>query len=896
MNKIHHKRIVSFVLVFVLIFTAFPVISAFAADCSVVTTAEVRLRSTPEINDNNIITVLDYNEKLTLKEESVDSWAKVSRKDGTEGYCFVDYLSVPSGSSVAFVGHTLAEVNLRQGSSTDTDVLDVLSEGDEFFVLDNSLEYWVKVIYNETEGYIYRSYAELELKFGKNVEDIPSESTADTAPEQTSEPESVPTISVTVPTDSTDVTEVTEAVTDATEATESVENTKPTAIIITTGAADIKTPNWYSSSFSGAPSSKAPLRGDFVLSDSALNLESGSSHTLSVYTLNGSFANSATYLSSDTSVATVSKGGRIYAHSEGEARIEVTFRGATAYCDVSVFGGTEPEEPSAPEKPSTTPSESIPVVTEPSATEVNTTAPLSFELSASSAKIEIGNIFALSASAKDLSWSSNNTKVATVDNGFVTALSEGTAEIKAVAPDGRFGMCKITVIKASADISIEYSDIEISKGKTFFNGAASSAQIFWTSSNESVASVSNGFITATGEGEAVIYATSSKGTRTCFVKVTAAEPVRFTYAYPNSAAKGEDITLCAITDKDRTAVQFKLSVNGNIITVDATDKKTDGSTIVWTGKTTLDSSGTFDVTAYSKKGNKFSSCEESAFTVFVRESKDLVKETKENRRLSDEGMNMIAAFEGYVGNVYFDTLAGGIPTMGYGKVVYVGDSFYNDMTKTEAYAQLCSTVNNGGFSSNVNSYLQSLNANYNQQQFDALVSFAYNIGYYGLKSDSEIRALILDAAEKKQETNTDKNAAYVNADQVNLRKGAGTSFESLGWVNYPDKLTLVDTKLHNNSWYHVKTEDGRQGYIYKDYVTLGVPAKEGEIYLSLINKDEFTRVILEYHHAGGNCVYGLLYRRADELDLFYFGDYERDGNENHFGYSYSCYKDKNFKL
>ena len=66
--------------------------------------------------------------------------------------------------------------------------------------------------------------------------------------------------------------------------------------------------------------------------------------------------------------------------------------------------------------------------------------------------------------------------------------------------------------------------------------------------------------------------------------------------------------------------------------------------------------------------------------------------------------------------------------------------------------------------------------------------------------------------------------------------------------------------------------------------------------MSLINKDEFTRVILEYHHAGGNCVYGLLYRRADELDLFYFGDYERDGNENHFGYSYSCYKDKNFKL
>ena len=765
MNKNHLMRIVSFALVFVLLLTVFPFVSAYAAEYSVVTTAEVRLRSTPEINDSNIITVLDNNEKLTLRAESADSWAKVSRADGTEGYCFVDYLNVPKDSYVEFAGHTLTEVNLRKGSSTETEVLDVLAEGDSFIVTDNSLEYWVKVIYNETEGYIYRSYAELELRFKDETEQSPSDSTVGTATEPTSQSESVPTILVTVPTDITDateatvtvtdateVTEATEAVTDVTEATDSQKETKPTAPVVSTGAADLKTPNWYSSSFSSAPAEKAPLRGDFVLSDSAIEIESGSARTLSVYTLSGSLANTATYVSSDTSVATVSKGGRIYAHSEGEARIEVTFRGAVAYCDVSVFGGTEPEEPSIPAAPSTTPSSSTPVVTEPSATTAITTVPLNFELSASAAKIEKGNLFVLSSSEKDLTWSSSNTKVATVESGIVTALSEGTAQIKASTPDGRFGVCKITVIKASANISIEYTDIKLSKGKTFFNGATSATEISWTSSNKSVAIVSNGFITATGEGKAVIYATSSGGTKTCLVNVTSADPVRFTYAYPNSAAKGEEITLCAITDRERTAVQFKLNVDGEIITVDADNKKTDGNTIVWTGKITLDTSGIFDVTAYSKKGNKFSSCEESAFTVFVRENKDLVKETKENRRLSDEGMDMIAAFEGYVGNVYFDSLAGGIPTMGYGKVVYVGDSFYNDMTKTEAYAQLCSTVNNGGFSSNVDSYLQSLNANYNQQQFDALVSFAYNIGYYGLKSDSEIRALILDATEKKQET------------------------------------------------------------------------------------------------------------------------------------------------
>ena len=361
-------------------------------------------------------------------------------------------------------------------------------------------------------------------------------------------------------------------------------------------------------------------------------------------------------------------------------------------------------------------------------------------------------------------------------------------------------------------------------------------------------------------------------------------------------AKNEEVSLVAITDKERTAVQFKLSINGETVTVDADSKKTDGNTIIWTGKTKISQSGTFNVTAYSKLKNKYSSCADSKTTVFVRENKDLLKETKEDRRVSDGLITLLAAFEGYVGNVYFDTLAGGLPTLGYGKVVYSGDSFYNDMTKTEALAQLYDTVNNGGYSSNVNSYLHSLDANYNQQQYDALVSFAYNIGYYGLKSDTEIPALIREAKEKKEADKTDKTAAYVNGTQVNFRTGAGTEYDSLGWLSYPDTITLLEEKLVNKNWYHVKDAEGREGYIYKDYVTLGVLSTEGEIYLSLIDKSEFSRVILEYHHASSNCIYGLLYRRVDELDLISNGDYDRDGDENRFGYSFTCYKDEDFKL
>ena len=830
--------------------------SVSAGSNTVVTTDAVRFRSSPEINDDNYIDTLGVSEVLTLIADSSKGWANVRRSNGDKGYCSVDYLNVPSGSDVTFKGTTTAEVNFRFGPSTDYDALDYLDSGQEFTVLDNSDEYWVKVQIGSAKGYIYRSYTSLSLAL--------SDDTTPSEPEPTIPPE-------------------TEATTPATEPTEPKDDFTPSA-----DAPD--TPNWYKSfllSDDDNVERKIKLNGSFALNYTEISVKTGESIKLCTLISGGSLDSLATFTSSDTNVAVVSASGALTGLSEGKAVITASFGSRIAECMVYVTGDTY--VPTTPTEPST------PAPTEPVTTTVPETEPNTFELSDSSVTLENGNLYVLTSPMKNTTWSSSNKAVATVENGLVTAINEGKAVITAAA-DGKTGVCSVTVTKASSGLTIEYSEVKVTKGKTFYNSADSSSSISWTSSDDSIATVSNGFITGVNKGTAVITATSSKGTKTCFVTVADAEPVRFTYAYPNTVAKNEEVCLVAITDKTRTAVQFKLSVNGETVTVDADTKKTDGNTIVWTGKTKIAEAGTYKVTAYSKLGSKYSSCADSKTTVFVRENKDLLKETKEERRVSDELIALLASFEGYVGNVYFDNLAGGIPTLGYGKVVYTGDSFYNDMTKTEAYAQLYDTVNNGGYSSNVNSYLLSLDANYNQQQFDALVSFAYNIGYYGLKSDSEIRALILESKEKKTPDKVDKNAAYINGTQVNFRKGAGTSFESLGWLSYPDALILVEEKLVNESWYHVKTADGTEGYVYKDFVTLGAPTIEGEIYLSLIDKSEFTRVVLEYHHAGSSCIYGLLYRRADELDVFYYGDYERDGDENRFGYTFSCYKDKNFTL
>lgn len=859
-------RILSLILCVLTVFSMcfFSVFSASASNNIVVTTDAVRLRSTPEISDSNFITTLGVAEALTLLSNSENGWANVRRENGAEGYCSVDYLDIVSGSSVTFKGITTDEVNFRKGPSTDYDSIKVLSEGQELSVTDNSQEYWVKAKVDGVEGYVYRSYVSLNLFVGAGESEVPSEPTAKpTEPQPTEAP----------------VTEATEPVTEPSDD-------------VVTEVITPQTPRWYSDSLLEDDSTylNAPVIGEFVLTHDNISIHTGDTVNLSAFTLGYCLDNLSTFRSSDSSVASVSDNGVVLGLTQGEADISVSFNGKKQVCKVIVSGEPYTPEVTTPTNPqATVPAATVPATQPP-------TEPKTFELSASSVTMEKGNLYVLTSPIKDSEWSSSNKNVATVNEwGLVKALQEGEAVITASAQD-KTGTCKITVTKASSGLTIEYSDIEVSKGKTFYNEAYSSSYITWTSSDEKIATVTNGFITAVGEGVAVVEASSSQGTKTCLVTVSKAEPVRFTYAYPNTVAKGETLNLVAVTDNTRTAVQFKIDVNGTVKTIDATSKKADGDKVIWTASTVLDTAGTFKATAYSKLGSGYFSCDDSKTTVFVRENKDLVKETKEYRRASDELISLLASFEGYVGNVYFDNLAGGIPTLGYGKVVYVGDTFYNDMTKTEALAMLYDTVNNGGYASNVNTYLESLDANYNQQQFDALVSFAYNIGYYGLRSDSEIRALILEAKEKKTVEKPEENSAYVNGTQVNFRKGAGTEFESLGWLSYPDSLTLLDTKLQNNVWYHVKTADGREGYIHKDYVTLGVPAVEGEIYLSLINKAEFTRVILEYHHASSTCIYGLLYRRVDELDLFYYGDYERDGDENRFGYSYACYKNNSFGI
>ena len=140
------------------------------------------------------------------------------------------------------------------------------------------------------------------------------------------------------------------------------------------------------------------------------------------------------------------------------------------------------------------------------------------------------------ATNKNVTWSSDNQNVATVDaNGNVTAVGAGTAQITVTTADGSFtDTCQVTVNAATvpvtgvtldkAELHLDVGDSETLTAAITPDNATDKA-VRWTSSNPSVATVNNGEVTAVGAGEATITVTTAGGsfTDTCEVTVTVRE-------------------------------------------------------------------------------------------------------------------------------------------------------------------------------------------------------------------------------------------------------------------------------------------------------------------------------------------------------------------------------------
>ena len=186
---------------------------------------------------------------------------------------------------------------------------------------------------------------------------------------------------------------------------------------------------------------------------------------------------------------------------------------------------------------------------------------------ASATLTALGDTIQLRATVKDgknqpisnaiVSWSSSNPSVASVStDGLVTALGNGTATIRATS-GGASNSVVITVAQRSAAINITPASATLTAlGDTIQlsatvkdgkNQPISNAIVSWSSSNSVVVSVSpRGLVTARGNGEVTITATSGAKSLTAVITVEQlTTTIEITPAVPPPIVVGQTLQLSA---------------------------------------------------------------------------------------------------------------------------------------------------------------------------------------------------------------------------------------------------------------------------------------------------------------------------------------------------------------
>lgn len=288
------------------------------------------------------------------------------------------------------------------------------------------------------------------------------------------------------------------------------------------------------------------------------------------------------WTSSDTNVVTVNDEGMVTAVGSGSATILAKSEdsGATSMCNVTVY------------QPVT-----------------------SIAISNETMTVRKGTEFWLNATAlpdnamnKKISWSSNDTSIATVDkNGKVTTLEAGNCVITATSQDsGVMAKCIVTVLQPITGISLNINSKTIMKGDKFIIVPsvtpidADNKNVIFSSSDDSVASVdANGVVVGKKGGIAIIIAKTEERGLIASCQVTVQE-------FVSSVKINESISKININEskqltatvKDESATNRKIkwsSSNSKIITVDSNGR----ISAVGIGRATIyanatDGSGAFD--------------------------------------------------------------------------------------------------------------------------------------------------------------------------------------------------------------------------------------------------------------------------------------------------------------
>ena len=454
---------------------------------------------------------------------------------------------------------------------------------------------------------------------------------------------------------------------------------------------------------------------------------------------------------------------------------------------------------------------------------------------------------------------------------------------------------------SSSSASVSVSSVDLAQYKTIYIQASASGSVTWESSDTSVATAKAGvsgqlFIYGAAPGTAKITAKSANGTALATVSVTVSAPeaVRFAYTTPTIITAGASFNLKAVTDTQKSAVRFEIDGVGTYDTTSYdSESQGDNNVRIFSASATISTPGTYTVRAYSSSGGGYSS-DYREFTILVVSTTDSDTTTGESRRVSDSMLDNIASYEGYVPQVSPDTLAGNIPTVGYGYVVSKNTTFYNNLTRSEAKAMLADTVNRGSYTTEINRFISSNGLLMSQCQFDALASFSYNVGagYWNGSGNCYVRTVIMNTVVPPQDlSSSNPYGGKVTASTLPMYQDHSASSTQITTLKINTSVNILDYYRDSNtkqSWYKVSAS-GKSGWVRAGDVAFN--STSGLTHdLNYVDAYTFGSNLLDWHVAGGNCYIGLYYRRLAEAKVFSYGNYAEaspsNGNykKNTYGY------------
>ena len=222
------------------------------------------------------------------------------------------------------------------------------------------------------------------------------------------------------------------------------------------------------------------------------------------------------------------------------------------------------------------------------------------------------------ATNKGVTWSSSNNEIATVNNGVVTAVKEGTATITVTtAEGGKTATCKVTVnapqTKPVTNVTLEPNTLTLEVGKSETLTAkvepsdATNQNVTWESNKTDVATVEqDGTVKAVGTGEATIKVTAQDGSgQYAECKVTVSAPTK---PVTNVSLNKTELKLAVSDTEKLTATVEPSDATNQSVTWESSN--TEAATVDQQGNVTAVSAdkGTAVITVKTVEGNHQATC------------------------------------------------------------------------------------------------------------------------------------------------------------------------------------------------------------------------------------------------------------------------------------------------